>query len=133
MPYTLTPAQDTMAIAEREFGTASPQVQFTTFTSCVGVLSLRNGAVTGVHLSITAPDGTLFDDGAANQVAQIIGPWDQIKVIGRITYWENPANGVAAAFAHMLQILAVPPDNLYQLADGIYGGEDDNGTLEITY
>ncbi|WP_114392041.1 hypothetical protein [Oleisolibacter albus] len=133
MPYILTPAQDTMAIAEREFGTSSPQVQFTLFTSCIGVLSLRNGAVTGVHLSITAEDGTLFDDAAANQVAQIIGQWDQIKVIGRIDYWENPANGVTAAFNNMLQLLGVPPDNLYQLADGIYGGEDDGGTLEITY
>ncbi|MFC7331800.1 hypothetical protein [Rhodocista pekingensis] len=133
MPYVLAPGANAQAIAEREYASDPQQVMFTAFTSCIGVLSLRNGQVTGVHLSISAPDGSLFDNAAADQVVAAVGAWQQIKVIGQIAFWENPANGVSAAFAYLIQQLNVPQDDLYPLADGTYGGENDNGTLELTY
>jgi hypothetical protein len=38
MPYKLSQAADPQAIAEREYASA-PEIQFTEFTSCIGVIA----------------------------------------------------------------------------------------------
>jgi len=42
MPYTLSKTADLMKIAEQEYG-SGPEIKFTAFTSCIGVLA-RKGA-----------------------------------------------------------------------------------------
>lgn len=133
MPYTINQTNNVLNIAERQYGTGH-EIKFTKFTSCIGVVGAVNGNqnARGVHLSIS--DGTsLFDGGAVQQVTAIFVGATQIKILGQIAYWTNPANGVAAAYAQLVQALGVQPDDIYQLDDGVYGAEIDNGVLELTF
>ena len=53
MPYQeLSPAKNKDAIAECEYATASRNLQFTRFTSCIGVVAKtqEGGNIIGIHL-----------------------------------------------------------------------------------
>jgi hypothetical protein len=132
MPYTIQPAANVMAINERESGTAN-EIRFTRFTSCIGVLGVVGGQVRGVHLSISDQNQNLFDNAAVGQVVALFAGATQLKLIGQVAYWENPANGVATAYAGLVAQLSIPADDIYQLTDGVYGGKMDGADLEITY
>jgi hypothetical protein len=131
MPYILNNAPDPMAIAEREIGVAA-EIQFTAFTSCIGVVVLLNGNLTAVHLALTAADGGAFDAAAANVVlAALPAGYTSSIVIGSIPYWENPANGAAVGYAALTAGLI--NSTLYPLADGTYGAEIDGGVITPTF
>ena len=51
MPYVFTQATDTEAIAEREWGKAD-EIMFTAFTSCIGIMAIKDDQVIGVHLTL---------------------------------------------------------------------------------
>ncbi|WP_310620708.1 hypothetical protein [Flexibacterium corallicola] len=143
MPYTLTPAANTMAIAEREYGTAANQIQFTAFTSCIGVAVRIGNDVRGVHLTISGADGTtLFSPDIVPDVMAVLeNNYTEAFIIGQIQYWEAQENGVSLAYADLVTAVsavvvggAVGANfTTYPLADGTYGAEVLGGHFSPTY
>ncbi len=120
-----------MAIAEQEYATAGT-IQFTAFTSCIGIISRSGTQITGIHLVIKSADDTLFNDAVIPVITGILGNYDQVWVIGRTGLWENPQNGVNVAYDHLIAALTNPA--IYPLADGTYGARlDAQGNLELTF
>jgi len=74
MPYVFSQAADTEAIAEREWGKAA-QIMFTGFSSCIGIMAIKNNEVIGVHLP-----WQVNIDAMANHLSDITG-------------WPETANG----------------------------------------
>ncbi|MBP2294993.1 hypothetical protein [Azospirillum rugosum] len=132
MPYTIQATNAVMAISEREYGTAQ-RIQFTQFTSCIGVLGVVNGEARGVHLSISDQNQDLFDAQAVEQVVALFPGAEQIKIIGQIALWTNPDNRVSAAYDQMVQELNVAQDQIYPMSDGVYGAEISEGELQLTF
>jgi hypothetical protein len=110
-----------MAIAEQQYGTAAT-VQFTQFTSCIGLLGYNGGQVTGVHLVMVSNDDTVFDNQAADLAVQALGVYTSVVVIGETDLWE--AN-VGAAYNYLLGLLN--NSVIIETGDGIYGGRVENG------
>jgi len=131
MPYILNNTLLPMAIAEREIGNAD-EIQFTAFTSCIGVVVLLGGNLTAVHLALTAADGGAFNAAAAAVVlAALPAGYTSSIVIGSIALWENPDNGANVGYAAL--IAGLVNSTLYPLADGTYGAEIDGGVITPTY
>lgn len=136
MPYHIVQAPDVLAIPEEQFGVAQT-IQFTKFTSCIGVLAKVKGAnqVIGIHLVMVGLDGS-FNDGGVNAVMAVLNannydPTTAI-ILGQIAYWQTPSNGVSASYQQLVNQLR--PVQTYQLADGYYGATvDANGDIELTY
>ncbi len=131
MPYVINNAPDPMAIAERQIGAAAV-IQFTPFTSCIGVITLSGDTLTAVHLALTAADGGPFDPAAAAVVlAALPDKYTSSVVIGSIAYWKNPVNGASAGYAALVDGLVNPA--LYPLADGAYGARIEDGAIQLTF
>ncbi|MGB0523419.1 MAG: hypothetical protein ACPGJS_10695 [Flammeovirgaceae bacterium] len=131
MPYNLSQGGNAMAIAEQEYATAG-EIKFTAFTSCIGIISRDKTKITGIHLVIIGKDKTPFNDNVIPEIVRILGSYDQVWVIGSTGIWENPANGVSAAYEKLIKALKNP--SIYPLADGTYGAKlDEDGDLELTY
>lgn len=138
MPYTLNPAANAMAIAEREYGSAQNAIQFTAFTSCIGVVSMTGNVITGVHLSISDQNGQLFTDATVPLVMAALGAdYTDAFIIGRIAFWENPENGVSQAYDKLVQQVRAGAQlqnfNTYPLGDGTYGADIQQGRLSPTF
>lgn len=133
MPYTLTQAADNMAIAECQWGCAGT-LQFTKFTSCIGVLAKVAGAdrVIGIHLVMVDANGNTFSAGDVDLVTTVLTDqgYDNTTctIIGQITYWTQSNN---AAYTALFNALNNPAT--YQLADGVYGATISGGAIELTY
>jgi hypothetical protein len=132
MAYTLSPAGNAMAIGEREYANAAA-IQFTTFTSCIGVIANKGATLTAVHLVMT--DGTSkFRSLEAVDVHTIIGTATQVSIIGCVGLWRNQENGVRIGFEKLVskyQNLGIV--NLYPLASGTYGAQINAGNIELTF
>lgn len=143
MPYTINPTRNPLAIAERqsaqaldvppsEEGETRPTVQFTTFTSCIGIVA-RNRAATsviGVHLAIFDGD-TRFTAADVPIVIASLGDYDPSKVIvfGQISAWQA---SVGPAYDALLAEL--PQSQQHRFGDGQYGaGINEANELEVTF
>jgi precorrin-3B methylase len=134
--YTLTQTAAPLAIEEREYA-IGPTVQFTQFTSCIGILSKIKGQdnLIGIHLSIFDRQNNKFNIVTAAQVRELleINNCDEstTKIIGHIGAWER-SNGFA--LDRLITLLGVPEERQYRFGDGSYGGHIENdGTIEIDF
>ena len=133
MPYVLNPAANAMAIGECEWGTAGT-IQFTKFTSCVGVLAKVVGAnnVIGIHLVMVDGNGNTFSAADVALVTNVLTAQNYdnttCMIIGQIAYWTESNN---AAYTALFNALNNPAT--YQFGDGVYGATIAGGAIEITY
>ncbi|MET0752492.1 MAG: hypothetical protein ABWZ66_03935 [Pyrinomonadaceae bacterium] len=127
MAYVLAPAANVMAIAEREFGAAA-EIRFTGFSSCIGVIARQGNNVTGVHLSMMAPDETWFNVQAAADTVAALGGYHQVVVIGQLQMWED-TQPVTEGYQSLIDQLTAPIFS--EQDDGNYGGRVNNGTFQI--
>ncbi|HET7230835.1 MAG TPA: hypothetical protein VFJ16_12575 [Longimicrobium sp.] len=133
MPYVLNQAANVMAIAECEWGTAGT-IQFTQFTSCIGVLAKVAGAnnVTGIHLVLIDGNGNSFSAADVPTVTGVLAAqgYDNTTctIIGQISAWQASAPGAYDAL-----VAALNNPQTYPLADGTYGATITNGAIELTF
>ena len=135
MAYQFSLSANPLAIAEQEYATAAT-VQFTAFTSCIGVIAKKGPMLTGVHLVMTAPDGTLFNQNAATRLMyEVLGnQYDRVCIIGCVDLWRNPQNNVLAAFQKLESMIrSLQVVQTYNFAAGTYGATIDGNDIEITY
>ncbi|MBT2750199.1 MULTISPECIES: hypothetical protein [unclassified Lysobacter] len=145
MPYTLTPAGNALAIAECQWAAAAnvpsvggdtqPTIQFTGFSSCIGIAARNNNGtdVIGIHLAIDAADGTRFGVGDVATVTSVLQGWNYdpltVFVIGQISTWKGT---IPAAFDALIAALGNPRQFAY--GDGVYGaGLNDANVLVPTF
>ena len=131
MAYVLNAAGNPMAIAERETAVAA-NIQFTTFTTCCGVVVLQGGMLTAVHLAMRAADNGLFDIVAAGTVlAALPGGYTRSMMIGHLGMWGAATSGVSAGYLHLIGALT----NLtsYPFGDGTYGATINGAAIDPTY
>lgn len=136
MMYHLTQTGAPLTIEEAEYAIGET-VQFTKFTSCIGILSKIKGQqnLMGIHLVIVDQGGNKFNIVTAAQVRELleIENCDQstTAIIGQISAWKA---SIRPAFERLVDLLDVPEERQYQLGDGSYGGKiGENGTIEISY
>ncbi|HEU0014779.1 MAG TPA: hypothetical protein VFQ45_13920 [Longimicrobium sp.] len=133
MPYTLSQAANPMAIAECEWGTAGT-IQFTAFTSCLGVVAKVTGQnnVIGIHLVMVDGHGNTFGTGDVARVTGVLANqhYDNTTchVIGATGFWQHSAS---AAYNALIAALNHP--TVYTFGDGTYGATITGGAVEITY
>lgn len=65
MPYELNKRTDALNIEERQYS-SGPEIKFTHFSSCIGVIAKKGAELTAVYLSICAEDGSIFGADAQN-------------------------------------------------------------------
>lgn len=132
MAYTIEFCNTPLAIPERRWGAADnvpaqgadtqPTVQFTAFSSCIGICARNeNGSkVVGVHLSVLDGAGHPFAASDAATVVAILRGWgyDRLTafVIGQTSVWQATA---PAAYQALLTALGQP--KVYSYGDGRYG------------
>ncbi|MEW6734679.1 MAG: hypothetical protein AB1489_25365 [Acidobacteriota bacterium] len=134
MPYTLNQAANVMQIAECEWGVAQT-IQFTRFTSCIGVLAKVTGvnSVIGIHLVLIDGQGNQFTAGDVATVTQVLNAQNYdantVLIIGQIAVWQESANA-----AYNALVTALNPQETYPLANGTYGATvTAGGQIELTY
>lgn len=132
MPYTIEFSNTPLAIPERTWaqadnvppvdGDTQPSVQFTAFSSCIGICA-RNQAgarVIGIHLSVADGEGDLFAVNDVPQVSEILQSWGYdpatVFVIGQVAVWQE---SIPAAYQALLTSLGQP--QVYSYGDGQYG------------
>lgn len=132
MPYAIEFRNTPLAIPERCWGAAGnvpvqdgdtqPTVQFTGFSSCIGVCARNEDGseVIGIHLSVLDGEGNAFAVGDVGKVSEILRSWGYdpltVFVIGQTAVWEAT---VPAAYQALLASLGQP--NVYSYGDGQYG------------
>jgi hypothetical protein len=146
MPYTIKKTSNPLGIEERECA-SGPVIQFTTFTSCIGVIAKKGGALTAVHLSVLDEHGNIFGESAedVDNVLNSVLPQqpqkaDAVTVFGCIDYWRNSESPqVRAAFGKLTGTLKdkVGKDvELYHQSkknDGTYGAKIGGSGILITF
>ena len=133
MPYTIEFSNTPLAIPERAWaqaenvppvdGDTQSTVQFTAFTSCIGICA-RNDAgsrVIGIHLSVADDQGNVFAVNNVPQVSEILQSWGYnpatVFVIGQVAVWQE---SIPQAYQALLTTLGNP--QVYSYGDGQYGG-----------
>jgi hypothetical protein len=113
MPYTLVPA---VIIAERSYEVA-PTIQFTKFTSCIGVLAKVQGQpqVIGIHLALydDDPEGHLISVEDVPQVNTVLTNMHYdpttVRIIGMTDVWNSSVPEVYAALVTAYTTPLKPP------------------------
>ena len=109
--YTLSQTKDVLNIAEQQYASAKEKIQFTAFTSCIGVVAKNGGRLTGVHLVMIGkpPDDPLFGADATDvpRVIELVMPADAVVVFGGIPFWrDSESDVVKAAFQKLTAALS---------------------------
>lgn len=133
MPYTIEFSNTPLAIPERTWaqaenvppvdGDTQPTVQFTAFSSCIGICARNEtgSRVIGIHLSVADDQGNVFAVNNVPQVSEILQSWGyapgSVFVIGQVAVWEQSAQ---QAYQALLATLGQP--QVYSYGDGQYGG-----------
>tara|TARA_R110002049_G_scaffold210604_1_gene381505 strand:- start:38059 stop:38499 length:441 start_codon:yes stop_codon:yes gene_type:complete len=126
MPYVFIQATDTEAIAEREWGKAD-EIMFTAFTSCIGIMAIKDDQVIGVHLTLRDDTNAVTNADIDTAIGLLDGGAYPV-VIGAISAWEASA---AAVYQHLVDTLH--PVEQYGYGDGTFGGEIVNGRIQPRY
>jgi hypothetical protein len=129
MAYVFTEAQNPLEVAEREWCKADP-VMFTKFTSCIGIMGVKDNRVIGVHLTMMGTDDKWVTNANIDQAVALLDGAANPIVIGQIQVWQDTPQ-TRDVYQHLLATLH--PVNEYPLAQGVYGGQVDNGEVEILY
>ncbi len=133
MPYTINAGAAPLAIAECEWAAAAnvaatatgdtqPTIQFTAFTSCIGIAArnLTGTQVIGVHLALYDANSNAFTAADVPTVTAILQGQNynpnQCFIIGETAVWQ-----ASALAAYNALIAALPNAQIYSLADGTYG------------
>lgn len=118
----LSLANNTMSIAEQEYGT-SGEIRFTTFTSCIGLIAKNGPIVTGIHLVLFDRSGNPFN--AVDEVVMRLGGYQRVVVIGHTDdIWSQ-----IPSYHDLIGRLHTPV--IIQTDDGIYGGKVQGGVFQI--
>jgi hypothetical protein len=107
MSYTLSLAMSADRIDERRYA-EGPRLRFTTFNSCIGVVGVDGGELTGVHLSLVDANGTAFDRSAADAVALIMSGCGSIVIFGQVNFWKECE--LSAAYQYLCAQLNYPDE-----------------------
>jgi hypothetical protein len=126
MAFAYTEALNAQAVAELQWAKANT-IMFTKFTSCIGLMGVKDGKVIGVHLPLRDDSNAVTDDDVDAAIALLDGAANPV-IIGAISAWEASASGV---FDHLVSNLK--PINQYAYGDGTYGGSIDNGRVQPEY
>ncbi|MBE0360598.1 MULTISPECIES: hypothetical protein [Pseudoalteromonas] len=117
MTYSFKDAANAMVIKEMECGEGI-RVQFTPFSSCLGVVSRKGDLLTGIHLVEVDIQGQ-FNDEKANAVKDKINGCDEWFFVGFVTDW---ASGNTKDQVDIIK--TVPKQkNSVNLGDGVYGAK----------
>jgi len=83
MAYAYTEAQDAQAVAELQWAKANT-VMFTTFTSCIGLMGIKDDKVIGVHLPLRDGANAVTNDDIDAAIALLDGAANPV-IIGAIS------------------------------------------------
>jgi hypothetical protein len=128
--YQFRQAHNLAKVAEQEYGTG-PEIMFTTFTSCIGLLGFVGASqtpgyrCTGVHLVMVSDKDKVFDPSVANRAAALLGVRERTVIIGCVDLW---AANVPAGYQELVYILDHP--TIIQGDDGLYGGRVYRGVFQ---
>ena len=101
MPYTITETTNPLKIEERECA-SGPEIKFTKFTSCIGVVAKHGPVLTGVPLVMLGSNGgrdyVPFSPTDVSRVMTVLrqnptAAADRITLFGFIDAWRNGDNG----------------------------------------
>ncbi|HCK19741.1 MAG TPA: hypothetical protein DHW36_14615 [Thalassospira sp.] len=126
MAYAYTEAQDAQAVAELQWAKANT-VMFTKFTSCIGLMGIKDDKVIGVHLPLRDGANAVTNDDIDAAIALLDGAANPV-IIGAISAWKASASSV---FDHLVD--ALNPVEQYAYGDGTYGGSVSNGRVQPEY
>ncbi|OKH89284.1 hypothetical protein [Thalassospira sp. TSL5-1] len=124
MAYIFTEADDPTQIAERQWGQADP-IMFTTFTSCIGIMGIKDDQVIGVHLALMGTADELVTNANIDQAIALLDGAANPVIIGQIEIWED---AVPAVYQHLVSTLH--PVAIYPRDDGTYGGRNNQGNVQ---
>lgn len=119
MPYNFNNAENAMIINEMECGTGEI-IQFTPFTSCLGVVGRYGSTVTGIHLVAVDAQGTLFNDEMATAVKDKLTGCDEWIFMGFVDSWLSD-------YPTQMAIIQSLPNqkNSVNGDDGVYGAKGE--------
>ena len=126
MAYVFTKANDTEAIAECEWGKAD-EIMFTGFSSCIGIMAIKDNEVIGVHLPLRDANNAVTDADIDTAIGLLDGGTFPV-VIGSISAWKASASSV---YQYLLDTLK--PVDQFSYGDGTYGGEIVGGKIQPRY
>jgi hypothetical protein len=126
MAFAYSEAQDDQAVAERQWAKADT-IMFTKFTSCIGLMGVKDDQVIGVHLPLRDDQNAVTNGDVDAAIALLDGAANPV-IIGAISAWKASASDV---FDHLVANLN--PVEQYALGDGTYGGSVDNGHVQPEY
>ncbi|NIZ03111.1 hypothetical protein [Thalassospira lucentensis] len=126
MAYVFTQAANNQAIAECEWGKAS-EIMFTGFSSCIGIMAIKDNEVIGVHLPLRDASNAVTDADIDTAIGLLDGGTSPV-VIGSISAWKASASSV---YQHLVDTLK--PVDQFSYGDGTYGGEIKNGKIQPRY
>ncbi len=136
--YALEQATDPLQIGEQQYGIGE-QVKFTTFTSCIGILSkvTNEDKVIGVHLVLVGKKGGKITEDAVMRVMMLLErlKYDRgtTKVLGHIGIWKEKKEGAPDVWQRLKNSLGVDENRTFPWGDGTYGGTLEGGQVEITF
>lgn len=119
-PYKLSKGVASGLTEEKFVDDADPLtgVQFTAFTSCIGVVGLKAGKIVAAHLVVRGSSGGPVDPASVETVFD--GATD-IMVFGELTFWSAASNGNPITAA------------LSKISDKVEDWEDKgSGTFKVT-
>lgn len=126
MSFELTQTMMTDHIAELQWGSA-PEVKFTYFDSCLGLLGRDGSDIIGAHLVMAKQD--FFDDEAAALAASVVLSCSEVAVIGNVQLWESSVPG---PFQIMARLIGRAWRPMTDRGRGTYGGRINAGRVQYS-
>jgi hypothetical protein len=127
MSFELTHTMLTDHVAELQWA-AAPEVGFTYFDSCLGLLGRDGTDVIGVHLVMATDD--FFDDEAAALAASVVLRCAEVAVVGNVRLWED---SVLGPFRTMARLIGGAWRPMTDRGRGTYGGRINAGRIQYRY
>lgn len=126
MAFSFSEADDPQAVAEREWAKADT-VMFTKFTSCIGLMGIKDSKVIGVHLPLRDADNLVTTGDIDSAIGLLDGAQNPV-VIGAVSAWKASVSDV---YDHLVATLT--PVEEYSYGDGTYGGSVNGDKVQPEY
>lgn len=84
----LTEVDSSIKIAEHQWA-RGPELKFTNFDSCIGVVGRQGNELTGVHLVCVGEQDVVFNDAVANQVIELLAGSEETAIFGFAEIWQS--------------------------------------------